>query len=414
MKSTYKTFKENEKAITQYYLLLVEETKSQRLVGSTNEWVLDNYYMISEQDKVLRVDLRSKQFRQIDDRRIQQLEDLILSFLKKCHYQVDKTLLFRYLSQVQVRQKDYLTYPEVCALLPLIKTVLIGELANLCRQLAASHAYHYSPTDKSSADMEKLNESARQNLLMMNLFNSLKKMTKLPMAEILDYVSYSERMLKAEKAGMYDQMYDRTKDDYRAKIVRLSKKRRVREYELVKQLVEQADAKGEHVGWQLFPPKQWNRRAHAYIWIVALATLALATLFARWATGSWNNWLTLLLGVLMVVPMSQIVIDLFNQCLYWIHRPVNTFKLKFKDGLIPEEYATMVIMPTILKNGQKTIELLEQLEVYYLSNINRASDGQRLESRQQNLYYTLIGDAGQAPRRICRGTRRWRQQAWRR
>ena len=397
MKSTYKTFKENEKAITQYYLLLVEETKSQRLVGSTNEWVLDNYYMISEQDKVLRVDLRSKQFRQIDDRRIQQLEDLILSFLKKCHYQVDKTLLFRYLSQVQVRQKDYLTYPEVCALLPLIKTVLIGELANLCRQLAASHAYHYSPTDKSSADMEKLNESARQNLLMMNLFNSLKKMTKLPMAEILDYVSYSERMLKAEKAGMYDQMYDRTKDDYRAKIVRLSKKRRVREYELVKQLVEQADAKGEHVGWQLFPPKQWNRRAHAYIWIVALATLALATLFARWATGSWDNWLTLLLGVLMVVPMSQIVIDLFNQCLYWIHRPVNTFKLKFKDGLIPEEYATMVIMPTILKNGQKTIELLEQLEVYYLSNINRASDGQRLESRQQNLYYTLIGDAAAGP-----------------
>ena len=100
MKSTYKTFKENEKAITQYYLLLVEETKSQRLVGSTNEWVLDNYYMISEQEKVLKVDLRSKQFRQIDGKRVQQLEELLHSFLKKCHFQVDKTLLFRYLSQV--------------------------------------------------------------------------------------------------------------------------------------------------------------------------------------------------------------------------------------------------------------------------------------------------------------------------
>ena len=230
MKSTYKTFKESVKAITQYYLLLVEETKSQRLVGSTNEWVLDNYYMISEQEKVLKVDLRSKQFRQIDSRRIQQLDELLSGFMKKCHYQVDKTLLFRYLSQVQVKQKDYLTYPEVCALLPLLKTVLIRELADLCRQLEAAHAYHYSPTDKTGADMEKLNEAARHNLMMMNLFNSLKKMTKLPMAEILDYVSYSERMLKAEAADMYDQMYDRTKDDYRAKIVRLAKRRHVREY----------------------------------------------------------------------------------------------------------------------------------------------------------------------------------------
>ena len=397
MKSTYITFKESVKAITHYYLLLVEETKSQRLVGSTNEWVLDNYYTISEQEKVLKVDLRSRSFRQLDKGRVAQLTELLGSFVSKCHYQVDKTLLFRYLSQVQVKQKDYLSYPEVCALLPLMKTVLITRLAELCRQLEEEHAYHYSPTDKSSADMEKLNIAAQQNLLMKNLFTSLKKLTKLPIAELLDYVSHSERMLKGEAADMYDQMYDKTKDDYRAKIVRLAKKYNKREYELVKELVEKADANGEHVGWQLFPPKKWNRRAHAYIWIVTLSTLVLATLFSRWAMGGWNNWLTIVFAVLMIVPMSQIVIDLFNQCLYWLHKPVSTFKLKFKDGLIPEEYATMVIMPTILKNKQKTVELLEQLEIYYLSNINRASDGQRLESRQQNLYYTLIGDAAAGP-----------------
>ena len=53
MKSSYKIFKESVRQVTHYYMLLVEETKSQRLVGSTNEWVLDNYYMISEQEKVL-------------------------------------------------------------------------------------------------------------------------------------------------------------------------------------------------------------------------------------------------------------------------------------------------------------------------------------------------------------------------
>ena len=50
--------------------------------------------------------------------------------------------------------------------------------------------------------------------------------------------------------------------------------------------------------------------------------------------------------------MSQIVIDLFNQLLYKLHKPVNTFKIKFKDGLISKEYATMVIMPTTTQIGR--------------------------------------------------------------
>ena len=398
MKSIYKQFKENIKTITDYYLLLVEETKSQRLVGSTNEWVLDNYYMISEQEKVLKVDLLSKSFRKLEGARMTQLEQMLQDFLTRCHYQIDKTMLFNYLLQTQKEKNDYLSFPEVCALLPLMKCILLKKLAELCNQLKESNAYHYSPTDRALADVEKLNEAARENLMMMNLFNSLKKMTKLPMSEIIDSISYSEQMLKGEKADMYDQMYDRTKDDYRAKIVLLCKKQKKKEYDLVKELVKKADEKGEHVGWQLFPPKKWNARAHLYIWIVVLVTLALALGFSIWATRNEGfSWITVVLTILMWVPMSQIVIDLFNQLLYRIHKPVNTFKIKFKDGLIPKEYATMVIMPTILKNKARTIELLEQLEVYYLSNINRASEGQRLESRPQNLYYTLIGDAAAGP-----------------
>ena len=394
MRSVYNTFRKSVKDITHYYMLLVTETRSQRLVGSTNEWVLDNYYMISEQEKVLKVDLKGVESGRwkVEKNRVEVLWRLLEGYLRRCHYHVDKTLLFRYLAQVQQRQKDYLSYPEVVSLLPLIKTILIQELAELCRLLEEQKAYHYSPTDKM--DTEHLNLATQQNLKMMNIFNSLKKMTKLPMAELLDAVSFSEKALKGEKAGMYDQMYDKTKDDYRDRIVRLCHKQKTKEYDLVKKLVACADEKGEHVGWLLFPAKRWDRRAHWYVWIVVLASLTLALLFSLWTTQGYSfGWLTALLMVLLWVPMSQIVIDLFNQLLYRLHKPVNTFKIKFKDGLIPEEYATMVIMPTILKNKAKTIELLEQMEIYYLSNINRASEGQRMESRPQNLYYTLIGDA---------------------
>ena len=396
MKNTYKIFRASVKEITKYYMLLVEETKSQRLVGSTNEWVLDNYYMISEQEKVMKVELKGveKGDWRVEKGRIQILWNLLESYLRRCHFQVDKNLLFRYLTQVQQRQKDYLSYPEVTALLPLAKDVLIKELADLCHRLDEQKSYRFQPTDKSQADMEYLNKAAMDNLLMMNIFNSLKKLTKLPMAELLDAVSFSERMLKGEKADMYDQMQDKTKEDYRGKVVRLCRKRKAKEYDLVKELVAKADENGEHVGWQLFPPKRWNARAHGYITIVSLVSLALAFGFASWCTWGYGfTWVTALLTVMMCVPMSQVVIDLFNWLLGKLHHPTGTFKLKFKDGLIPDEYATMVIMPTILKNKAKVEELMGVLEVYYLSNINRG-DGHGFSNAQgQNLYYTLVGDA---------------------
>lgn len=393
--NTYTTFKRSVKEITRYYMLLVEETKNQRLVGSTNEWVLDNYYMISEQEKVMRVDLRSREFRSIPARRLAVLEQLLMGVLKKCHYQLDKNLMFRYIKQVQVMEKDYLSYVEVCALLPLMKYVLIRQLAELCKEMEEKKAYHYTVTAKDQADAEKLNEAAQENLQMMNIFNSLKKMSKLPIAELIDAVSFSEKLLKGEKAGKYDQMQDKTKDDYRAMIVRRCKKCGKKEHDFVEELVAKADEEGKHVGWLLFPPKRWEARAHGYVCIVSVATIGLALLVSALVSG-WS-WVTAVMAVLLLVPMSQLVIDLLNQLLYRIHKPRGTFKMKFKDGLIPKEYATMVIMPTILKNKARTEELLDQLEIYYLSNINRASDGQRLERRQQNLYYTLIGDAAASP-----------------
>ena len=100
MKNTYKIFRASVKEITKYYMLLVEETKSQRLVGSTNEWVLDNYYMISEQEKVMKVELKGveKGDWRVEKGRIQILWNLLESYLRRCHFQVDKNLLFRYLT----------------------------------------------------------------------------------------------------------------------------------------------------------------------------------------------------------------------------------------------------------------------------------------------------------------------------
>ena len=389
MKKLYKIFRSDVKDVTHYYMILVEETRSQRLVGSTNEWVLDNYYMVSEQEKVMGEELKGVERGdwRLERPRVEMLCNLLDSYLEKSHCVVDKGLLFRYLRQVQQRSKDYLSYPEVTALLPIMKMLLIGKLAALCRELEKTGAQHYRPTEKPTE--EGLETAARQNLRMMNIFNSLKKMTKLPMAELIEGVSFSEKALRGEQSGMYDRMQDKTKDDYRAQVVRLSRKHKVKEYDFVKELL----ADGEHVGWKLFPAKRWNARAWWYIAIIVLGSLAISAGLAMLATGWGVQPLTVVLTLLLWVPMSQVVIDLFNWLLGKLHHPRGTFKLKFKEGLIPDEYATMVIMPTILKNKEKVEELMGVLEVYYLSNINRGSGHNFSAAEGQNLYYTLVGDA---------------------
>ena len=390
MDHLYKTFKNSVAAVTRYYSTLVDETRRQRLVGSTNEWVLDNYYMISEQEKLMAAELRgveSGKWKVESGKRVEVLWRLLEGFVERSHCQVDKVLLFRYLRQVQQREKDYLSYPEVTALLPMMKALLIGKLAALCRELEAEGAQHYRPTEKPTA--EGLERAARENLRMMNIFNSLKKMTKLPMAELIDAVSFSERMLKEEKAGMYDQMQDKTKEDYRARIVRLCRKGRVKEYDLVKRLV----GSDEHVGWALFAPKRWKARARLYVWIVVLASWAGAAAVA-WVMTGWGLWVKVVMTVLLAVPVSQVAIDLFNWLLGKLHKPQGTFKLKFKEGLVPDEYATMVIMPTILKSKERVEEMMGVLEMYYLSNINRG-EGKIANgtAEMNNIYYTLVGDA---------------------
>ncbi len=54
-------------------------------------------------------------------------------------------------------------------------------------------------------------------------------------------------------------------------------------------------------------------------------------------------------------------------------------KLALQNG-IPEEYSTMVVIPTIINSKEKVKELFRKIEVYYLAN------------KEKNIYFTLLGD----------------------
>ena len=83
--------------------------------------------------------------------------------------------------------------------------------------------------------------------------------------------------------------------------------------------------------------------------------------------------------VLAVAPIATIVIGICNWAITQVYPPSRLPRLELKDG-IPEEFRTMVIIPTLLTSEARVRELVEQMEVFYLAN------------REERLHFALIGD----------------------
>ena len=92
-----------------------------------------------------------------------------------------------------------------------------------------------------------------------------------------------------------------------------------------------------------------------------------------------NTVISVLVFITLLIPSQTITVQLIQYILSKLIKPKILPKLDFKSG-IPENYASMVIIPTIVKNKEKVHELFQKLEVYYIAN------------KSENLYLTLLGD----------------------
>ena len=122
-----------------------------------------------------------------------------------------------------------------------------------------------------------------------------------------------------------------------------------------------------------------------YLGTIALITaviLALPLLHDRTA-GVAPPYL-LLLGILALVPASDLAIALVNRFVTDLLGPRGIPRLELKNG-VPEEMRTIVVIPTLLAKRSEVQELVAHLEVHYLAN----PDG--------CLHYALLSDWPDAP-----------------
>src|SRR5207249_1422036 len=124
-------------------------------------------------------------------------------------------------------------------------------------------------------------------------------------------------------------------------------------------------------------------RTHAlsgYLGAIATLTALLLSglLFMTWTAGA-ASWVLVLLGILGLVPASDIAVSLVHRLVPLLVPPRLLPKLELAPG-VPPELRTLVVVPTLLTRQTGIEEQLERLEVHYLAN------------PEGHLHFTLLTD----------------------
>ena len=134
--------------------------------------------------------------------------------------------------------------------------------------------------------------------------------------------------------------------------------------------------------------------AHAasrYLGTIALVTGLFLTLFLYTSGAAELGGLGLvLLGLLALIPASELVIAMVNREVMEILGPRAMPRLALRDG-VPADLRTLVVVPTLLTGHAQIAEQIEQLEVHYLAN----PDG--------DLRFALLSDWIDAPQETMPG-----------
>jgi len=286
-----------------------------------------------------------------------------------------------------------------------------SKATEIINHLDSMLAEHNSSVDALIA-LEHQIQASRQ-ISMGNSITSLRSISSIDWADIFEALSSVEQILREDPSGIYPRMDFESRDYYRHQIEKLAASLNSTENRIAMAAVECAeeasalsDARDPicHVGYYIIGKGKGKLKektgyrarglkaacekishhcARLYIGSIVLTTLVVSGLFAHYSgsrvSGIGYACYFILTMIVVFIPVSELAIPLINCVVSRFRQPVMIPKLELKEG-IPEESATMVIIPTLLPNEKRVRELIERLEIFYLAN------------KEKNLYFALVGD----------------------
>lgn len=239
-----------------------------------------------------------------------------------------------------------------------------------------------------------------------NSIMSLKEILRVNFLSLFEQINGVEDILKKDPANIYSKMDYQTKEYYRNEIKQISEKTKISEIYIAQKIIELANnylqkdnnrnEKKAHIGYYLIGEGRDELLTHLgvnykkhitndikqkrYIYSIYIITTLITILMGGYIYKlSENVIISIITATILFVPISEIVLQIINYILNKKVKPTLIPKLDFIQG-VPAEYATFVVIPTIIKTPQKVRDLIKKLEVYYLAN------------KSENLYFALLGD----------------------
>ena len=238
-----------------------------------------------------------------------------------------------------------------------------------------------------------------------NVISSFRALSSFDNTALFEQLSEVERILKLDPCGIYSQMDFNSRNHYRDIVMKMGSKYDTTEINIARLCVDLAKEKYQqnpsvtaenHVGYYLAgdgsrilterlgnnKPPFFKNRERWYISAIVIFSVLIALIPTVNSVVRERGALkvfAILVGILSIIPASEIVVAVLNSGISRVAKPARLPKLELRDG-IPEDWATMVIIPTLIPNVNRTLELIDNLEIYYLAN------------KGSNIYFTLVGD----------------------
>ncbi|HEX5270115.1 MAG TPA: glycosyl transferase family 36, partial [Gemmataceae bacterium] len=249
---------------------------------------------------------------------------------------------------------------------------------------------------------------AANQVTVGNCVTSLRLLGNLDWGQFFDRTSAVEALLRTDPAGVYSRQDFATRDRYRRAVERLARGSRHAEPDVARLALALsgrapsplplsppgARGRGEgevrrHVGYYLvgagrpeleaalgYRPRPraafvaaLRRHPNAVYFgsLLVVTALLLAGVVAYAASAGASAAGMALAAAAALLPVSEVAVGLVHYVLTVLVPPRVLPRMNFKEG-IPEDCPTFVVMPTMLTGPRSAAELVDHLEVHYLSN----------------------------------------------
>lgn len=425
--------------ISEYYNYLVDKTKSLEYVGITNEWLIDNYYLIIEHKNII-IDQKKELSKNL--KKSTRIFPIIKKIVEDNEYNIDNKKIIKELNKYQKNKNMFFLYDEIYLIPALLLFMYVSKLNILCRECYlelqakdkikkviseisdqvnvdidffkkngiefnenSNYIFEINNQlkelgtksnkffkelnllleDKGISLKEVLNDEyqrrADTNLLISNIFNNLKYFLDLNIEDLYEGISKCEKYLMED--SLYNKMTKETKMLYRAQIKKLSKKAKLNEIKYLERLMDNAYHENYHIGFQLFKPSSNKLRFNLYLLSIIFCSILVCFLLSQYFIKY-----KIIGFIILLIPVFQLSMQIISQVFSIFCRPKPLFKMDYTKK-IPEESATMVVIPTIIKDIDKIKEVFNKLETFYIFN------------KSNNLYFTLLGDVTSSDKQVC-------------